>query len=132
MAKATGLAHIGIFVSDIQESKEFYKNILGMDITFECVFEDTDNTYTIAFAKIGDLTFELVQPKFRDDKVDGVIDHIAFAVDDLEGMMDILKEKGIEFETKEPAFFAGMLENGSKWIFFRGPDAEHIELTQVL
>jgi len=132
MAKATGLAHIGIFVSDIEATKEFYKSILGMEITFECVFEDTDNTYTIAFAKLGDLTLELVQPKFRDELGDGMIDHVAFAVDDLEGIMDILKEKGIEFETKEPTFYAGMLENGSKWIFFRGPDGEHIELTQVL
>lgn len=132
MAKVTGLAHIGIFVSDIEVTKEFYKNILGMDITFECVFEDDTNTYTIAFAKLGNLTLELVSPKFKDDKADGIIDHIAFAVDDLEGVMESLKQKGIEFETKEPTFYAGMLENGSKWIFFRGPDGEHIELTQVL
>ena len=75
-----------------------------MDIIFECVFEDGTNTYTIAFAKLGDLTLELVAPKSRDDKGDVLIDHIAFAVDDLEGIMGILKEKGIELETVEPTF----------------------------
>lgn len=132
MPKITGLAHAGVFVSDIEKAKDFYKNILGMDITFECVFEDKTNTFTIAFAEIGDLKLELIQPKFQEKKQDGLIDHIAFAVDDIEEMMEVLDQKGIKFESREPVYYEGMLENGSKWIFFRGPDGEHIELTQVL
>ena len=132
MAVITGLAHIGVFVKDIEVSKKFYTEVLGLEVTSECVFEDVDNTFTIAFVEKGSLIIELVMPKFRPELGDGVVDHIAMQVDDLEGFMEVLSQKGIEFESAEPVYHPTMLGNGAKWIFFRGPDNEHLEIAQTL
>lgn len=132
MAEVKGLAHVGVFVKDVNESKQFYEDILGFNTIWECEFSDEANTYTIAIIENGDLKIELVQRKIQSDLSDGSTDHIAMLVDDIEGIIEVLREKDIEFETDEPVFRANMLPNGSKWIFFRGPDNEHIELTQVL
>jgi len=133
MAKITGLAHVGVFVKDIKKSQKFYTEVLDFDTRWECEFSDENNTYTICIVQNGGLAIELVQMKDQDVRTgNGVVGHIAMLVDDLEGMMEKLKSRGVEFETKEPAHYDVMLENGSKWIFFRGPDDEHLELTQIL
>ena len=76
---------------------------------------------------------ELVQtadPDFR--KEDGATDHIAYAVKDLDAVIAKLKAEGIVFDTEEPEYCAEMFSNGTKWIFFRGPDNERIELAETL
>ena len=132
MAVITGLSHIGIFVKDIKKSQQFYQDILGFKTTWECEFSDAANTYTIAIIANGSVVIELVQKKVQTPLRDGVTDHVAMAVDDLDGIIKELSGKGIQFETSEPVYEAKMLKNGSKWIFFRGPDNEHIELAQAL
>lgn len=133
MAKILGLAHVGIFVNDVQRSKEFYSTFLGTDTVWDCQFGGAENAdFTVSIVQNGTAVLELVQRKESDVRTDGVIDHIAFSVDDLEGVIAVLTEKGIEFETAEPVHESAMLKKGSKWIFFRGPDGEHIELAQAL
>lgn len=134
MAKVLGLAHVGIFVKDVRKSKEFYQEILGTEGIWDCRFGgEEDDDFRVSFAQNGTAVLELVERKgVEDNRVDGVIDHIAFAVDDLDGVIAALKEKDIAFETEEVVHEPAMLQNGSKWIFFRGPDGEHIELAQAL
>jgi len=94
---------------------------------------DENNSYKIAIINKGSVAIELVEMKIQDERSsESVIAHVAMQVDDIEGMIESLKAKGIEFETKEPVHGKEMLENGSKWIFFRGPDNEHLELAQIL
>jgi catechol 2,3-dioxygenase-like lactoylglutathione lyase family enzyme len=132
MAKITGLAHVGLFVQDLKRSQNFYEDILGFETIWECEFSDPANTYTIAIIKNGNLAIELVKRKYQGIPGDGVTDHVAMQVDDLEGMMKALNAKGVKFESETYVHYEKMLPNGSKWIFFRGPDNEHIELTQIL
>lgn len=132
MAEVKGLAHAGIFVDDLARSKSFYEDVLGLKTTWECEFTEDGNTYTVAFVNKGSLTLELVKRKIGDKRADGVTDHVAMLVDDLDGMRKLLGEKGIEFETEKNVYCADMMPNGTQWVFFRGPDGEHIELTQIL
>jgi catechol 2,3-dioxygenase-like lactoylglutathione lyase family enzyme len=132
MAKVTGLSHVGVFVKDLKRSQQFYQDILGFKTTWECEFSDAANTYTIAIIANGSVVIELVQKKIQVPLGDGATDHVAMAVDNLDEMITQLSGKGIKFETAEPVYEAVMLKNGSKWIFFRGPDNEHIELAQAL
>lgn len=132
MAEVTGLAHAGIFVDDLERSKRFYEDVLGLETTWECEFDGGGNTFTVAFMKKGTLELELVKRRIGDERADGVVDHVAMLVDDLDGMRAKLAEKGISFETEENEYCADMMPNGTKWIFFRGPDGEHLELTQIL
>ena len=132
MAEVIGLAHIGVFVKDIEVSKKFYTEVLGLELINECVFVDDTNTFTIAFVQKGTLIIELVMMKYQRELKDGVVDHVAMQVDDLEGMIKKLAAQGIEFESKEAISHPTMLGNGAKWIFFRGPDNEHLEISQIL
>ena len=128
--KMSGIAHVGLFIKDLEVSKKFYTEVLGFEIIEEVVSPGDDGDTLVAFAKNGNLVLELVQfPKFN-PAGDGIVDHIAINVENIEECKKILEEKGIEFESDvvvAPDFFP----NGSKWVLFRGPDGEHLELNEV-
>ena len=56
----------------------------------------------------------------------GVIDHSAFAVDDIEKEISRLKELGIPLNTEEPR----EAMEGMKIFYFSGPNGEQIELVK--
>jgi len=128
-----GLAHIGVFVSDIEESKKFYTETLGFECYFETSIPADDGDVLIAFVRAGTCDVELVQfPAAYDRKPDGVVAHIAVAVDDIESMQKCLEGKGVKFETDEPVQLPQIFDNGCKYIMCAGPDGETIELNQTL
>jgi len=126
--KISGLAHIGVFVSDLERSIAFYRDILG----FEVRHQNEVDGIKVAFVNLGDLTLELIlSPEEVSKRSDGIVAHIAMKVNGIEAVAAALKEKGIVFESD--IFFAEHFwAKGSKWITFRGPDNEHLELTEVL
>ena len=129
--KITGLGHIGVFVKDIDKSVDFYTNVLGFECYHRAEIPDKDGLTRIAFVKSGTCILELVQFPVVPEKKDGPVDHIAMAVDDIDAVQARLKEKGIAFETESPIHLPQVM-NGCKYIFFRGPDGEHLELNQLL
>ncbi len=133
MAEVLGLAHIGIYVADVERSKKFYKDILGLECIEQCTFDADGNTFTCAFVKKGSVCLELVQRRIGEILGDGMTDHVSYAVDDIDAIRKELEAKGVEFETEEQVYCKEMFApRGTKWVFFRGPDNEHIELAQVL
>jgi lactoylglutathione lyase len=132
MAKILGLAHVGIMVSDIERSKAFYSKVLGFECIWQSVFTDATNTFTCGFMKNGDLVLELVMRKVGDPMPDGVVEHLAMKVDNIVETRKMLEKNGIQFETEDQMFCKDMFPNGTKWVFFRGPDGEHLELSQIL
>ncbi len=132
ICKITGLSHIGIFVKDMKVSLDFYKNILG----FECYSESTvtrdDGITLVAFLRCGTCEIELIQHPVYHKRSDGPVDHIALAVEDIDCMKKCLEKKGVEYETKDPIELSVIKDNGVRYIFFRGPDGERLELSQVL
>ena len=132
MAKMEGLAHIGVFITDIERSKKFYEDVLDFETIWECGVEEKDGTVTnVAFVKNGSLVLELVRTANPQKRQDGWVDHIALAVEDIEGIQKILEERGIEFEMDAPVLGASVFPNGAKWLTFRGPDGEHLEINEV-
>jgi len=133
MAGINGLAHIGLFITDIEKSKKFYTEVLEFETIYECALDEPDGTSTkIAFMKNGDLTIELVQVANPSKRADGWIDHIALRVENIEAVRETLLSRGVKFETDDITFAPGVFPNGSKWILFRGPDNEHLEITEVM
>ncbi|MEG2881426.1 MAG: VOC family protein [Christensenella sp.] len=133
MAKMEGLAHIGVFITDLARSKKFYEDVLDFTTTLECGIDEADGTVTnIAFVKNGNLVLELVETADPQKRADGWVDHIAIATEDIEGVQAMLEGRGIEFETKVPVFGKNVFPNGTKWLTFRGPDGEHLELNEVM
>jgi len=132
MKNILGLAHIGVFVRDLETSKKFYTEKLDFAVTHETSLKEPAGTVKIAFITCGDCVIELVQLPAGSSRPDGPVDHIAFNVKDIEKTAKVLKDKGIVFETADithaPHFFA----KGCKWICFRGPDGEHLEVNEIL
>ena len=121
-------AHVGLHIKDVERSKKYYSEILG----FTCVCEFTNDTGDkLAFMKSNELIIELIQHKVWMDRRDGLFDHIAMRVDDIEAVSAMLKEKGVEFED-DIYFETRVFDNGVKYQAFRGPDGEHLEIYQVM
>jgi len=126
-----GLAHVGLYVNDVQRSVGFYEDKLGFKLIHEAVNKIPEGDVLVRFIQHKSCIIELVQLPYEIKREDGWFDHISLAVKDLDEIMKELAEKGIEFETgsymEAPHVFP---PKGSKWVFFRGPDGEHIELNE--
>ena len=124
--RITGLAHVGIFVKDIAVSKAFYTEKLGMEVT-----HTANNGIELAILQIGSMIIELVEKKDDPAREAGPIDHLAFAVEDIETLMCKLIEKGIKFNTDEVQTVPGIF-GGIKNLWFDGPDGERLEFFEYL
>lgn len=123
-----GIAHVGLYIKDIERSKKFYTEILGFENICEFVSLE-DNK--IAFMKSGNLIIELIQHKVWMDRKDGLFDHIAMEVENIEETSEKLKALGISFEA-DIYFDDLVFDKGVKYQAFRGPDGEHLEIYQTL
>ena len=120
-------AHVGLYIKDVERSKKFYSDVLN----FKCICQFTNEKGDIlAFMRSGEMIIELIQHKVWMDRHDGLFDHIAFLVDDIEEVSAKLKDKGIEFED-EIYFDVNVFDDGVKYQAFRGPDGEHLEIYQL-
>lgn len=96
----THIEHIGIAVSNLEESIKFYEDILGI----KCykIEEVKDQRVKTAFFNVGQTKIELLEStdsegsigKFIEKKGEG-IHHIAFAVRNIESALNEASEKGI-------------------------------------
>ncbi|UJL44785.1 methylmalonyl-CoA epimerase [Virgibacillus sp. NKC19-16] len=94
------IAHVGIAVRNIDDTLAFYTDSLGMEL--EGVEKVDSEGVKIAFLKIGESRFELLEPlndsspiqKFLDKKGEG-IHHIAVEVDNIEARLNQLKSEGV-------------------------------------
>lgn len=132
LGKIEGLNHVGVFVADIEKSKKFYTEILEFTVEHENSIAAEDGLIKVAFIKNGSLVIELVQFPKTEAKKDGAVDHIALNVKNIEAAAETLRARGIVFETEDIAHAPHFWSAGSKWILFRGPDNEHLELTEIL
>ena len=57
---------------------------------------------------------------------------ILWSSGDIEVARKALEDKGIKFVSEEIAHAENFFDNGAKWILFRGPDNEFLELNQTL
>ncbi len=104
--------HIGIAVSDLEESIKFYEDVLGLKLHGTEVVEEQQ--VKVAFLPVGDTEVELLAAttpdspiaKFIEKKGQG-IQHIAFRVDDIEAALAEMKAKGIRLIDEEPRYGAG-------------------------
>lgn len=132
MGTIKGIRHIGLSVSNLERSEKFYCDILGMELIWECVIGNADDGCRVGFVKLGDCVLELVESPDIAALSDGPVNHVAFAVENIEEVRKDLLSKGIEFETEEITYCSSVFPNGSKWILFRGPDGEHLELNEIM
>jgi len=115
----TGLAHIGIFVKDIDVSIDYYKR-LGFTLD-----KEEKTTIRLAFISAGTCLIELVEKNDIPKREAGVVDHIAVEVDDIVAAVANAKANGIDIDVA--AISEMPLLGGIKNVFFEGPDEERLE-----
>lgn len=117
------LAHASVRVKDIQESKKFYGEVLGL----QHVRDFEHERLKFAFYKIGDTEIELTESKIEayEARTVGPVDHIAFFVDDIEKEISRLRELDVDFTMD---VVIEVME--FKVIFIQGPNGERIELME--
>lgn len=112
MAKPIKINHIGIAVADIDESLKFWRDALGIELSH---IEDVPSQKAkVAFLPVGESEVELVNPTTDDSGVakfiaerGGGMHHLCIEVDDIEGVIANLKEKGVRMIDEMPKELPG-------------------------
>lgn len=110
--KILKIDHIGIAVSDLNQSVDFWVDGLGLT----CQFRDhvEDQKVSTAHLEVGESQIELLEAtsdqspiaKFINKKGPG-IHHVSLEVDDIEQALIELKQKGIDLIDEKPRIGAG-------------------------
>lgn len=113
--KVLQVDHIGIGVSDLAATKEFYKNALGMEnLPEDEVVEE--QKVKVSFFPCGDAELEFLESTTPDGPIGRFIEknggrngiqHVALRVDDIKAAIADLKEKGVRLIDEEPRYGAG-------------------------
>lgn len=121
--------HIALIVKNMDESLKYYQDVFGFQLR------------TRGATKVRELAFLFHpnQPSFEIELIrdieptneyssKGIVNHLAFTVENIEECMDKLKQEGVVFltETPNPSI------DGGKTIFFYGPNEELLQLVQPL
>ena len=104
--------HIGIAVSNLDETVKLYRDVLGLELHGTEVVPE--QKVRVAFLPVGDTEVELLEStsaegpiaKFIEAKGQG-IQHIAFRVNDIEAALEERKAKGIRMIDDKPRYGEG-------------------------
>lgn len=138
----TRMDHVGLSVRDMDRAIAFYRDVIGMELTLDRVFDVPlakiigieDASARVAHMKLGNSVVELFQyssPESRDripdhNQSDYGLSHAGFLVDDFQAEYDRLKEHGIEF-LGEPV----EIRPGVFVAYFYGVEGEVLEIRKL-
>ncbi|WP_394236811.1 VOC family protein [Niallia oryzisoli] len=118
--------HVGIMATDMDGSIRFYENLLGFQIRVrvnngqkELVFLTHEGLPGFEIELIRDLQSTVTYSEY------GLVNHLAFVVDDLDQVISRFEHEGITFLTSKPK--QGI---GRKTIRFKGPNGEILQLVE--
>jgi lactoylglutathione lyase len=119
--KILGVAHIAVFVSDIEKARVFYRDLLGLDEAF--TLPARGGSADVVFIRINDRQWiELIN---RPNAGEGQLDHIALYSDSADRMRDYLAGRGL----KVPAS-AAKDRTGNKSFVVVDPDGHDVEIIE--
>jgi methylmalonyl-CoA epimerase len=95
------VSHLGVAVKDLEEAREFYRSVFGLESSAPLISEDGKMKGSLV--EIGNTLIELLQPvgsegvmaKFLEKRGEG-FHHICYEVDDIGSEIESLRGKGIE------------------------------------
>jgi catechol 2,3-dioxygenase-like lactoylglutathione lyase family enzyme len=143
-----GVHHTCITVSNLEQSIEFYRDVLGLELVMteesERSGDDRSKALGVAKAKVklailraGQAQVELIEyvaskgrPYDRNNNDVGAM-HIAFQVDDIDAVYQRMLDAGVRFTSAPATIPAGPME-GWRWTYFYDPDGVSLEIIQIL
>ena len=125
--KILKIDHLGVAVKSIDEGKNFWSDVLGMEFAgSETV---AAQKVTTAFFPVGESEVELLESTSDDGPVARYIEkkgegiqHVAFRVENIEEALEELKSKGIRLIDETPRMGAG----GAKIAFLHPKDTSGV------
>lgn len=110
--KILKIDHLGIAVNSIEDGKDFWSGVLGLN--FEGAETVAEQKVTTAFFPVGESEVELLESTAPDGPVAKYIEkrgqgiqHVAFRVENIDEALAELKEKGVKLIDQEPRLGAG-------------------------
>jgi catechol 2,3-dioxygenase-like lactoylglutathione lyase family enzyme len=116
-----GVAHMALFVSDLQKARAFYKDLLGYEEPY--TLQRDDHSDRLAFIKINEDQY--VELFAETPKQDGHLNHIAFFTDSAEKMRAYLASQGVQVPEK-----VGKGKIGNSNFNITDPDGHTVEIVQ--
>ena len=113
------LDHIGIYVEDLERSLRFYGEVFGFPEHSRLEL----GTTRIAFLDLGGSLLEIVQRAEPPEAPRGSWSHLAYTVDDFDGMVGRLRGMGLELREMT-------LDDGARIVFFKDPDGHDVEIDE--
>jgi catechol 2,3-dioxygenase-like lactoylglutathione lyase family enzyme len=87
IAGLKGMRHIALKVKDVVQSKNFYQEILGMDLVWE---PDAENVYLSSGCD--NIAIHRVSANFANDAQEKQLDHLGFVVESIERVKELEQE----------------------------------------
>lgn len=120
------LEHAGIFTERMDESIRFYTEILGMQLVERVTLNETTELAFLSFPGQESVQVELVSRPLDGFPEEGLVNHLALTVEDIDGVVAKLKQHGVEISDQWPQ----TILDGRRIAFFQGPAGEKLELFQ--
>jgi len=127
MSKVLRIDHVAMVVDDLEATLAFWRDGLGLELTH---IEDVPAEKSqVAFLPVGASEVELVNPTSDDSGLKRYLEkrgpgmhHLCLEVDDIEGMLERLKERGIQLINETPAKGLG----GKRYAFIHPKSANGV------
>ncbi|WP_413307715.1 VOC family protein [Bacillus sp. 1P10SD] len=119
--------HVGVYVTNLETALTFYQEVVGLDLKDR--FTIANGAVTLAFLGFhgsDETELELVLGGKPNLPNEGIVNHIAFLVDDIEEEFARLKDLDVSFLSED----VSTLPNGYRNFFIQGPDGEKVEFFQ--
>ena len=129
MIKNRTLDHIGLAVTDVETTAQWYQDILGFQIKGKFKSDSGSNVY---FLDNGSITYEIYQDDSLDKIAQGKIDHISYLSTDIEADYKFCVDAGYSICTDGVEGIAQFWNNGCKYFKILSPTNEQVEFCQVL
>jgi methylmalonyl-CoA/ethylmalonyl-CoA epimerase len=134
MPKVKQINHVAVVVDDMEKALLFWRDALGIEL--HELRDVSAEKSQVAFLPLHGSEVELVMPTTDDSgiakylaKRGAGMHHICLEVDDIEGMMEQLKSRGVRLINEEPRTAA----DGKKYAFIHpeGTSGVLVELYQI-
>src|SRR5215469_11429071 len=126
--KILGVAHMALYVKDLEKTRQFYEKFLGFGEPFTLPPKGGGPGVRIAFVKVND--HQYIEIFNEADRGEGQLNHVSIYTDDAQRMRDYLLSKGIE-----PMGSAGKGpvpkgQTGNKNFNVKDPDGHIVEIVE--